>query len=107
MKSFAAVALLAIVATAESDECKAWLAAAGSAYDCYAGTCKAKDPNAPQAIKDAEATMTAAYRQVCEVDNANNVAKAIQEEIEQIFGGATANYVAVGSLAVAAATLAF
>ena len=107
MKSFAAVALLAIVATAESDECKAWLAAVGSAYDCYAGTCKAKDPNASQAVIDAEDTVSQAYRQVCGDDNANDVAKAIQAEIEQIFGGATANYVAVGSLAVAAATLAF
>ena len=42
MKTFAA-ALLAIVATAESDECKTWLAAAGLVYDCSSGTCKAKD----------------------------------------------------------------
>ena len=87
MKTFAAVALLAVVATAESDACKAWKSAAGAAYDCSSGTCKVKDANAAQAIKDAEATVTTAYKQVCD--------------------GAAANYMAVGSLAVAAAALAF
>ena len=87
MKTFAAVALLAVVATAETDECKAWKSAAGAAYDCSSGTCKVKDANANQVVKDAEQTMTTAYKKICD--------------------GAAANYMAVGSLAVAAAALAF
>ena len=89
MKTFAAVALLACVASAETDACKAWKSAAGAAYDCSSGTCKVKDSNANQVVKDAEATMTTAYKQICgDSSGASTLAAA-------------------GSLAVAAAALAF
>ena len=86
MKTFAAVALLAVAATAESDACKAWKAAAGLAYNCSDGKCKAKD-SSQEAIVAAEASVTEQYKKACD--------------------GAVANYMAVGSLAVAAAALAF
>ena len=87
MKTFAAVALIACVASAETDLCKAWKTANESQWDCNADKCTHKDANAAQAVKDTAATVHAAYKIACD--------------------GATSNFVAVGSLAVAAAALAF
>ena len=85
MKTFAAVALIACVASAESDACKAWKTS-NTGWTCDADKCT-PPADANQVVKDSAATVHAAYKKICD--------------------GATSNFVAVGSLAVAAAALAF
>ena len=86
MKNFAAVAILACAVTAETDLCKAFKSTNDVNYTCNADGCKAKD-QANTVFKNAEASVTEAYKIACD--------------------SAVTNMAAIGALAAAAAALAF
>ena len=91
MKTFAAAALFAAVASA--DTCSTWKEGLGVAYTCDKTGCKPKDANATQTVKDQASVAFEAYKLAC--PNWNDA------------DGATATVATVGALAAAAAALAF